>query len=103
MYLHPFKVASFKISICSRDSLKIFIILKFLKIEERLHKICWWFIEDFSKSMFYLSSIFFKKNKWYAQSIACHQVELMKDRHVIILNLLPQGDSISSSEFVHEE
>ena len=33
-------------------------------------------------------SILLKKNKWYAKSIACHQFNLMKDKHTINLILI---------------
>lgn len=51
------------------------------------------FFQDFSSLYsISLSPIFFKKNKWYAKFLACHQFNLMKDDHYIILILVHQGD-----------
>ena len=43
----------------------------------------------------------FKKNKWYAKSVACHQLNLMKDKHNIIL-ILVHSNLNSSSGVAHD-
>ena len=44
---------------------------------------------------------YFKRNKWYAKSVACHQLNLMKDKHNIIL-ILVHSDLNSSSGVAHD-
>ena len=55
-----------------------------------ISQLFWCFIEDFFKFVLYisLSSILFKKNKWCVKSVVCHQLNLMKDKHNIILILV---------------
>ena len=53
--------------------------------------------------MLYLSLFnLFKRNKLYAKSVACHQLNLMKDKRNIILILTSSDGSNSSSGVAHD-